>query len=51
MVGPVGAVLGAILTALTGLAALAQSDDQGEGDSRGVRIIDAPTPPGSGDPL
>src|SRR5882672_3968495 len=50
MVGPAGAVLGAILTTLAGLPALAQSDDQGEGESRGVRIIDAPTPPGSGGP-
>ena len=47
-VGPAGAVLGAILAALVGLPAQAQNDDQGEGDSRGVRIIDAPTPPSSG---
>ena len=45
LAGPTGAVLGAIMTALMGLPALAQSDDQGESNSRGVRIIDAPTPP------
>jgi Domain of unknown function (DUF4384) len=49
-VGPAGAVLGAIVAALLSLPALAQSDDQADGDSRGVRIIDAPTPPGSGGP-
>jgi Domain of unknown function (DUF4384) len=48
LVGPAGAVLGAILTTFVGLPALAQGADQGEDDSRGVRIIDAPTPPGSG---
>lgn len=46
MVGPKGAVLGAIMSALVALPALAQSGgDQDESDSRGVRIIDAPTPP------
>lgn len=52
LVGPNGAVLGAIMTALVALPALAQSDgDQGESSSRGVRIIDAPTPsPGTGGP-
>jgi Domain of unknown function (DUF4384) len=48
-VGSNGAVLGAIVTLLLGLPALAQSDDQGESSSRGVRIIDAPTlTPGTG---
>src|ERR1019366_4476827 len=45
LVGLTGAVLGAMMTALLALPALAQSDDQGESNSRGVRIIDAPTPP------
>jgi Domain of unknown function (DUF4384) len=51
-VGPKGAVLGAIITAFVALPALAQSGgDQDESASRGVRIIDAPTPPpGSGAP-
>jgi hypothetical protein len=44
-VGLTGAVLGAMMTALVGIPVLAQSDDQGESNSRGVRIIDAPTPP------
>ena len=48
LVGPAGAVLGAILTTFVVLPALAQGADQGGDDSRGVRIIDAPTPPGSG---
>jgi hypothetical protein len=48
LVGPYGAVLGAVMTVLVALPALAQSDgDQGESSSRGVRIIDAPTPPPS----
>jgi hypothetical protein len=52
LVGPNGAVLGAIMVALVVFPALAQSEgDQGESDSRGVRIIAAPTPPpGTGGP-
>jgi hypothetical protein len=52
LVGLNGAVLGAIMTSLVALPALAQTDgDQGESNSRGVRIIDAPTPPpGTGGP-
>ncbi len=45
LVGLTGAVLSAMMTALLALPALAQNDDQGESNSRGVRIIDAPTPP------
>jgi hypothetical protein len=44
--GPNGAVLGAVMTAIIVLPAQAQSqNDQDENSSRGVRIIDAPTPP------
>ena len=58
LVGPNGVVVSAILVAVMALPALAQSDgdksdgDQGESNSRGVRIIDAPTPPppGTGSP-
>jgi|GEM_PF-3284591 len=58
LVGPNGVVVSAIVAALVALPALAQSDgdkndgDQGESSSRGVRIIDAPTPPppGAGSP-
>jgi hypothetical protein len=50
--GPNGALLGAIMTAFVAFPALAQSDgDQGQSNSRGVRIIAAPTPPpGTGAP-
>jgi hypothetical protein len=49
-VGSASVLIGAILSALLSLPAQAQNDDQADGDSRGVRIIDAPTPPGSGGP-
>jgi hypothetical protein len=43
---PNGAVLGAIMTVLVAVPAMAQGDrDQDESNSRGVRIIDAPTLP------
>jgi Domain of unknown function (DUF4384) len=55
LLGPNGAVLGAMMTAVMVFPALAQSQsdpalaqsqsDQDESTSRGVRIIDAPTPP------
>jgi hypothetical protein len=44
--GPNGALLGAMMTAIVVLPAQAQSQSgQDENSSRGVRIIDAPTPP------